>query len=68
MFSHRLHVRDASVETLPLEDAQFDFCYVEPTAMLGGVVDLKPFGQPASLFREETSHRGMRRSGCSGCP
>lgn len=61
MFSHCLHVGDTPVEALPREDAQFDFCDIEPTAVLGGVVDLKPFSKPASLF-------GWKRfiQGCDG--
>jgi hypothetical protein len=61
IFSHRLHVRDTPVEALLGKDAQFDFCDIEPAAVLGGVMHLKSFSQPASLF-------GWKRfvQGCDG--
>src|SRR5262245_50927589 len=42
-------VREAPVEALAAEDAQFDLGDVEPAAVLGGVVDLQPLRQPLRL-------------------
>jgi len=50
MLFHRVHVWYTPIETLSFEDTQFYLGYVEPTAMFGGVVNLKPFGEPAGLF------------------
>ena len=38
-------VRDTPVQALAGQDAQFNLRHIEPTPMLGGVVDLQPFGQ-----------------------
>jgi hypothetical protein len=48
-----VHVGNAPIETLPIEDAQFYLGYVEPTAMLGCIVDLKPFGKSTGFFWRE---------------
>ena len=47
--------------------AELDFGQVQPTAMLGGVVELQPFGNPPRLGRGRSRTR-TPLGGCSGCP
>jgi hypothetical protein len=42
-----LFVRDAAVEALGRQDAEFGLRQIEPTAVLWCVVPLEPFDQPA---------------------
>ena len=44
-----LLVRDAPIETLRRQDAEFGFSHIQPTAVFGCVVPLEPFDQPACL-------------------
>jgi hypothetical protein len=37
-------IADASIQALPTQYTEFDFGPVEPTAVFGRVVELKPFG------------------------
>ena len=38
MVRHRGNIRYAPIQTLPTENVQFEFCHVQPAAMLGRVV------------------------------
>ena len=46
-----LHVRNAPVETLSLENTQFNLSYVEPASVLGGIMNFKALSQPTGFFR-----------------
>jgi len=48
-----LFVRDASVQALSMQDTEFDFSHIEPTAMLGGVMDFQFGGNAAGLGRRK---------------
>ena len=50
--------------------AELDFGQVQPTAMLGGVVELQPFGNPPRLGCREglVQRRQVSPGECSGCP
>jgi len=43
-------IGEAAVQTLATEDAQFDLGPVQPTAVLGGVMNLQSLYQAASLY------------------
>ena len=49
-----LLVRNTAVKTLTREDTQFNFCQIQPTAMLRGVVKLQAV-ENAAGFRGEKS-------------
>ena len=49
--AHRLEVGDASIQALPAQCAQLDFCNVEPAAVLGRVVDFQALGQRQRQLR-----------------
>ncbi len=51
--AHCLQILNASVEALTTQGAQLDFRNVEPTAVLGRVVDLQAFRQVAGFLRGE---------------
>ncbi len=51
--AHCLQILNASVEALTAQGAQLDFRHVEPTAVLGRVVDLQAFRQVAGFLRGE---------------
>jgi len=51
---HGCHLSDPAIETLPFEYAQFDLCDIEPTAVLGRVVNIQSLGQPHGFFRLES--------------
>src|SRR6478609_8612142 len=44
---------DAPVQTLPRQHAQLDLRHVQPTAMLGRVMDLQPLDDAPGLLRRE---------------
>ncbi len=49
----RLLLTDPSVQALAAQHRQFRLRHVEPTAMLGRVMDLQPLDQPPGLFGSE---------------
>ena len=51
LLAHDGEVGDASIQALAAESAQLDFGDIEPTAVLGGVVDLEALGQRPGLLR-----------------
>ena len=53
MLRQDVFVRDASVQALSMQDTEFDFSHIEPTAMLGGVMDFEFGGNAAGLGRRE---------------
>ena len=54
----RLLIGDTSVETLPCENGQFAFSDVEPTAMLGGVMDFEALDEPTGHLGWESFIQG----------
>ena len=46
-------IRDTAIQALALQDAQFDFGHIEPTAVFGRVVKLQLSENPSGLFRGE---------------
>src|ERR671918_473189 len=56
-------VRDAPVQTLPAEHAQLHLGHVQPTTMLGGVVELQALENPPSLGRGKGLIQGSRAMG-----
>ena len=61
-------VRDASVQALSMQDTEFDFSHIEPTAMLGSVMDFEFGGNAAGLGPPGTLHTKMRVCAYSDCP
>src|SRR5215213_9559390 len=58
---HGAPVTEAAIQALPLQRTQLDLGHVQPTAMLGGVVDLQPVSQALGLgWREGLVERGGR--------
>ena len=57
-------VVDASRQTLSAQDAQLDLRHIQPTAVLGRVVELEPIGQPLGLGRVRTLRTEKPASGC----
>src|SRR5436190_15346337 len=51
---------DSTIEALAIKGAQFDFGDIEPTAVLGRVVDFQSTGQSSSLLRLEGFVKGGR--------
>ena len=51
--SHEFDVRDAPVEALAAERAEFNLGNVEPTAMFGRVMDFKATSQPPRFLRRK---------------
>src|SRR5262245_53193772 len=51
--TERLLIRDALRQALPRQDRQFDLGHVQPTAVLGRVVDLQAGGDPSRLLGRE---------------
>ena len=51
-------------QTLAAERAQFDLGDVEPTAVLGRVMDFQAVGQPGGPRRAERFRRARRGRGC----
>jgi len=51
--SHLVDFGDATVKALAFEGTEFDFSDVEPTAMLGRVMDFKTLSQSPGLWRWE---------------
>lgn len=49
--NQRWIVWDATIEALLGQNTQFRFCHVEPTAMLGSVVDFQPVDQSSCFGR-----------------
>ena len=45
---------DSTIQTLTGKDAQMDFSNVEPTAVLGGVMNLQLLGNAFGLFRRKS--------------
>src|SRR5215207_1736327 len=60
-----LAVVDAPVQALALEHADLDLDHVEPTRVLGGVVELQRCDTPRGPGR---SRRASRACGWTGCP
>src|ERR671918_1576503 len=56
-------VGDALVQTLPAEHAQLQLGHVQPTTMLGGVVELQALENPPSLDRGKGLIQGSRAMG-----
>ncbi len=50
-FSELFHSTYPTVETFSRHDVDADFRYIEPTAVLGRIVDLKLSGEPSGLLR-----------------
>ena len=50
----RFFIRDAAVQALARQDAQFGFRHIEPTPVLGGVVPFEPLDQPSGFGRRES--------------
>ena len=48
-----LLIWDTAIETLLLENTQFDFGHIQPTTVLGGVMKLQFPGDPARLCRRK---------------
>jgi hypothetical protein len=44
-------VWDAAIQTLPTLNAQLDFRHIQPTAVLGGVMELQLFQPAAGLYQ-----------------
>ena len=61
-------VGDALLEAGAGQHAELDFRHIQPTPVLGGVVELQPFGDPAGLRRWEGLRTGKPSCGCSDCP
>ena len=53
---------------LSAQRAQFDFCNVEPTAVLRRVVDFQSLCQLAERVEARRSRTAIRFRACSGCP
>jgi hypothetical protein len=51
LLTHHLFVVDPAVQTLAIQYPNFDFCHIEPTRMLGGVVELQAVQQAAGFRR-----------------
>jgi len=47
--THLINAWNAVSEALALQDAGFDFRYIQPTSMLGGAVDFQPLRQLLSF-------------------
>ena len=61
-------VINASRQVLFGKDAQFDFSYVQPTAMFGGVMNFQPIHQASRLGRFERLVQGSGRGGVEVVP
>ncbi len=61
-------VVDTTVEALAPQDADLDLDHVEPTGVLGRVVELQSLQHPSSLRGGEMRRKARRRNGWSGCP
>src|SRR5919109_2167083 len=59
----RLQVWNPAIEALHRQDTELDLSDIEPTAMLGGVMDLQTRGQPARLFWREGLIEGANPMG-----
>jgi len=46
-----LRRRQSAIQTLPAQHAKLHFRHVQPTAVLGRVMQLQPLGDPPCLFR-----------------
>ena len=46
---HCFQIGNSSIQALPVQGAKLDFCHVEPTAMLGSVMDFKAFCQSSGF-------------------
>ncbi len=49
-----LFVGNAAVEALGGQNAEFGFCEIKPTAVLGGVVPFEAFNQPPRFGSRES--------------
>ncbi len=48
---HYFQIGNSPIQALSIQGAELDFCHVEPTAMLGRIMDFEAFCQPPGLFR-----------------
>ncbi len=48
---HGFKIGDSPIQALPVQGAKLDLRHVEPTAMLGRVMNFDAFCQPPSLLR-----------------
>ncbi len=51
------------VKALPGQNAQFDFCDIQPTSLFWGVMDSQPFRQTSGFFRGKAFVQGRRTVG-----
>lgn len=56
-------IRDATIQTLATQSAEFNLGHVEPTAMLGGVMELKAIRKAVGFLGFEGLVEGSRRVG-----
>ena len=64
----RLSTVQSPVQALAVHDVDLRLRHVQPTAVLGRVVELDLVQEPTRLLRPETPRTGSPRRGCSGCP
>src|SRR2546427_3878521 len=56
-------VVQAAIEALTIQNADVDFCHVEPTGVLGGVMELQAVQQPSRFIRRKRLVQGSPRMG-----